>query len=241
MADPSLTGALQYLEAQRHAQPELADWYSAFADLYQRKLWHQLTLKLEQFVRLADLAFDLSLSALLGDNVFNFGELLAHPIINSLTGTNVEWLYHILHAFNSGNLLRYQELCRVHNIALCAQPALVENEKKLLEKINILCLMEIISSRPSEDRTIPLSVIAERTKLSIEDVEYLLMKSLSVHLIEGIIDQVEGTVHVSWVQPRVLGIPQISSLRDRLDTWVGKVRQALLSVEAETPDLVACA
>ncbi|THU61309.1 hypothetical protein C4D60_Mb07t21940 [Musa balbisiana] len=405
MADPTMTGALQYLEAQRHAQPELADWYSAFADLYQRKLWHQLTLKLEQFVRLAvvqagdsliqlyhnfiaefetkinllkfahfavvvshqysekgaaisyldgiieklhatrdlrneetivyvnmqiaeinleignqkeckrlleqgkrtldsmtdidpsvhakyywmssqyhksrqefaefykstllhlayttvetlsesfkllafstyplkfyqDLAFDLSLSALLGDNIFNFGELLAHPIINSLTGTNVEWLYHILHAFNSGNLLRYQELCRVHNIALCAQPALVENEKKLLEKINILCLMEIISSRPSEDRTIPLSVIAERTKLSIEDVEYLLMKSLSVHLIEGIIDQVEGTVHVSWVQPRVLGIPQIRSLRDRLDTWVGKVRQALLSVEAETPDLVACA
>ncbi|URE20092.1 26S proteasome non-atpase regulatory [Musa troglodytarum] len=374
MADPSMTGALQYLEAQRHAQPELAEWYSAFADLYQRKLWHQLTLKLEQFVRLAvvqagdsliqlyhnfiaefetkinllkfahfavvvshqysekeaaisyldgiieklcatrdlrieetivyvkmqiaeinleignqkeckrlleqgkstldsmtdidpsvhakyywmssqyhksrqefaefykstllhlayttvetlsesfklDLAFDLSLSALLGDNIYNFGELLAHPIINSLTGTNVEWLYHILHAFNTGNLLRYQELCRVHNIALCAQPALVENEKKLLEKINILCLMEIISSRPSEDRTIPLSVISERTKLSIEDVEYLLMKSLSVHLIEGIIDQVEGTVHVSWVQPRVLGIPQIRSLRDRLDTWVGK-------------------
>ncbi|KAJ8470744.1 hypothetical protein OPV22_025087 [Ensete ventricosum] len=374
-----MTGALQYLETQRHEQPELADWYSAFADLYQRKLWHQLTLKLEQFVRLAvvqggdsliqlyhnfiaefetkisllkfahfavvvshqysekqaaisyldgiieklcatrdlrneetivyvnmqiaeinleignqkeckrlleqgkttldsmtdidpsvhakyywmssqyhksrqefaefykstllhlayttvetlsesfklDLAFDLSLSALLGDNIYNFGELLAHPIINSLIGTNVEWLYHILHAFNTGNLLRYQELCRVHNIALRAQPALVENEKKLLEKINILCLMEIISSRPSEDRTIPLSVIAERTKLSIEDVEYLLMKSLSVHLIEGIIDQVEGTVHVSWVQPRVLGIPQIRSLRGRLDTWVGKVRAAL--------------
>ncbi|RWW33803.1 hypothetical protein BHE74_00013081 [Ensete ventricosum] len=48
-----MTGALQYLETQRHEQPELADWYSAFADLYQRKLWHQLTLKLEQFVRLA--------------------------------------------------------------------------------------------------------------------------------------------------------------------------------------------
>ncbi|PHU18358.1 26S proteasome non-ATPase regulatory subunit 13 -like protein B [Capsicum chinense] len=60
-----------------------------------------------------------------------------------------------------------------------------------------------------------------------------------VHLIEGIIDQVEGTVHVSWVQPRVLGIPQIKSLRDRLDSWVDKVHTALLSVEAETPDLVA--
>ncbi|XP_073001019.1 26S proteasome non-ATPase regulatory subunit 13 homolog B-like [Typha latifolia] len=383
--------ALQFLESQRESHPELADWYNALADLYQRKLWHQLTLKLEQFVALAvvqagdaliqlynnfisdfetkinllklahfavivsrqyaekeaaisylegvagklrdtremrieepilyvkmqiaafnlekgnqkeckklldegkttldgmtdvdpsvhasyywissqyyksrqdfaefyksallylayttvdsisesfklDLAFDLSLAALLGDNIYNFGELLAHPIINSLLGTKVEWVYHILQAFNSGNLTRYQELCQVHNAALTAQPALVQNERKLLEKINILCLMEIIFSRPSEDRTIPLSIIAERTKLSIEDVEYLLMKSLSVHLIEGIIDQVEGTVYVSWVQPRVLGVPQIKSLRDRLDTWVGKVRSALLSVEAETPDLVA--
>ncbi|OAY30039.1 26S proteasome non-ATPase regulatory subunit 13 homolog B [Manihot esculenta] len=383
--------ALQYLESLRNAHPEHAEWYNSLADLYQKKLWHQLTLKLEQFVAFAvvqagdtliqlyhnfisdfetkinllklahfavivskqykekdaavsylegvieklrttkeqhieepilyikmqlaifkleqgdqkeckklledgkstldsmtdidptvyanyywvssqyhkyrqefaefyksallylaytsveslsepfklDLAFDLSLSALLGDNIYNFGELLAHPVINSLLGTQVEWLYYILQAFNSGDLVRYQELCRVHNASLRSQPALVENEQKLLEKINILCLMEIIFSRPSEDRTIPLSVIAERTKLSIEDVEHLLMKSLSVHLIEGIIDQVEGTVHVSWVQPRVLGIPQIKSLRDRLDNWLDKVHTALLSIEAETPDLVA--
>lgn len=59
------------------------------------------------------------------------------------------------------------------------------------------------------------------------------------HLIEGIIDQVDGTVHVSWVQPRVLGIDQVKSLRDRLDTWVGKVHTTLLSVEAETPDLIS--
>ncbi|PPD81397.1 hypothetical protein GOBAR_DD21669 [Gossypium barbadense] len=216
--------ALQYLESLRNEHPELADWYSSLADLYQKKLWHQLTLKLEQFVALT--VFQVSLS------FFWFR-------ITSLLGTRVEWLYHILQAFNSGDLARYQELCHVHNAALRAQPALVENEKKLSEKINILCLMEIIFSRPSEDRTIPLKVIAERTKLSIEDVEHLLMKSLSVHLIEGTIDQVEGTVHVSWVQPRVLGIPQIKSLRDRLDNWVGKVQTAWLSIEAETPDLVA--
>lgn len=40
-------------------------------------------------------------------------------------------------------------------------------------------------SRPSEDRTIPLSVIAERTKLSVENVEHLLMKSLSVSPIQS--------------------------------------------------------
>ncbi|PKI38394.1 hypothetical protein CRG98_041220 [Punica granatum] len=375
--------ALQYLESLRSSNPEMAEWYSAMGDLYQKKLWHQLSLKLEQFVAQAvsqlyhnfitdfetkinllklaqfavvvsrqysekkaavtylegviekllstkeqrieepilcikmqiamfkldedrkeckklleegkstldsmtdidpsvyasyywvssqyhkvhkeyaefyrnallylaytsveslsdsfkqDLAFDLSLSALLGDNIYNFGELLAHPIIESLLGTKVEWMYHILQAFNAGDSVRYQELCHIHNAALNAQPGLVENEKQLLEKINILCLMEIIFSRPSEDRTIPLDVIAQRAKLSIKDVEHLLMKSLSVHLIEGIIDQVDGTVHVSWVQPRVLGIPQIKSLRDRLDNWADKVHTALLSIESETPDLVA--
>ncbi|KAF8033549.1 hypothetical protein BT93_D2216 [Corymbia citriodora subsp. variegata] len=382
--------ALQYLDSQRNAHPEMAEWYNALEDLYQKKLWHQLTLKLEQFVSHAvpqagdmliqlyhnfitdfetkinplklahfativsrqykekeaaisfleavieklqstreqrieepilyinmqiamfkmdtdqkeckklleegkstldsmtdidpsvyasyywissqyhklrkeyaefyrsallylaytsveslsdsfkqDLAFDLSLSALLGDNIYNFGELLAHPIIKSLVGTKVEWLYYILQAFNTGDLVRYRELCHVHSAALNSQPGLVENEDKLLEKINILCLMEIIFSRPSEDRTIPLNVIAERTELSTQDVERLLMKSLSVHLIEGVIDQVEGTVYVSWVQPRVLGIPQVKSLRDRLDNWLDKVRTTLSSVEAETPDLVA--
>ncbi|KAL5544713.1 hypothetical protein UlMin_008497 [Ulmus minor] len=40
-----------------------------------------------------DLAFNLSLSSLLGDNIYNFGELLAHPIIRSLIGSKVEWLF----------------------------------------------------------------------------------------------------------------------------------------------------
>jgi 26S proteasome regulatory subunit N9 len=383
--------ALRYLEMQRAAQPELAEWYSSMADLYERKLWHQLTQKLEQFVALTvfqagdalvqlyhnficdfetkinllklahfavivskqypekeaaiayledvidklktsgerrveepilyvkmqvawlklqrgeqqeckklleegkttldsmtdvdpsvhasvhwvssqyfksrqefaefyksallylaytsvetlsedfklDLAFDLSLAALLGDNIYNFGELLAHPIVRSLLGTSVEWLYFILQAFNAGDLTKYQELCGQYQSALTAQPALVENEKKLWEKINILCLMELIFSRPSEERTIQLSLIAEKTKLSMDAVEHLLIKSLSVHLIEGVIDQVDGTVRVSWVQPRVLGVPQITALKDRLDNWLQKVHTTLLAVEAETPDLVA--
>ncbi|KAL2518463.1 26S proteasome non-ATPase regulatory subunit 13A [Abeliophyllum distichum] len=233
--DPSVYATYYWVSSQFHkTRQEFAEFYKS-ALLY---LAYTSVESLSESFKL-DLAFDLSLSALLGENIYNFGELLAHPIVKSLLGTKVEWLYYILEAFNSGDLVRYQELCQVHRAALSAQPALVQNEKNLLEKINILCLMETIFSRPSEDRTIPLSVIAERTKITVEDVEYLLMKSLSVHLIEGIIDQVEGTVYVSWVQPRVLGIPQIRSLRDRLDNWMGKVHTALLSVEAETPDLVA--
>lgn len=233
--DPSVHASYYWASSQYHKSCQ------EFAEFYKNALLYLAYISVESLSTSfkLDLAFDLSLAALLGDNIYNFGELLAHPIMTSLIETKVEWLYHILDAFNSGNLARYQELCRVHTAELSSQPALVKNEKNLLEKMNILCLMEIIFSRPAEDRTIPLSVIAEHTNLTTEDVEHLLMKSLSVHLIEGIVDQVEGVVHVSWVQPRVLGIPQIKSLRDRLDNWITKVHTTLLSVEAETPDLVA--
>ncbi|CAN6240733.1 unnamed protein product [Urochloa humidicola] len=233
--DPSVHGAYYLVCSQYHKA------HQDYSEFYKSSLLYLACTKMEALSEpfKQSLAFDLSLAALLGENIYNFGELLAHPIIHGLLGTQAEWIFHMLCAFNSGNIALYQELCKAHNSALSAQPALVQNERKLLEKINILCLMEIIFSRSSENRTIPLSAIAEQTRLSVEDVEHLLMKSLSAHLIEGIIDQVDGTVHVSWVQPRVLGIDQVKSLRDRLDSWIGKVHTTLLSVEAETPDLIS--
>lgn len=70
--------------------------------------------------------------------------LLCDVQVKSLMGTNVEWLYFILQAFNAGDLAKYKELCSKYQAQLTAQPALIENEKKLWEKINILCLMELI-------------------------------------------------------------------------------------------------
>ncbi|KAK3430436.1 hypothetical protein EUGRSUZ_E02062 [Eucalyptus grandis] len=138
--------------------------------------------------------------------------------IKSLLGTKVKWMYYILKAFNAGDLQRYRELCHVHKAALNAQPGLVENDKKLLEKINILCLMEIIFRH-----------------MGSEDLLFFPI-SLQCWLISKV--QVEGTMHVSWVQPRVLGILQVKFLRDWLDGWLDKVHTALLSMEAETPYLV---
>ncbi|MCI52301.1 proteasome component (PCI) domain-containing protein, partial [Trifolium medium] len=42
--------ALQYLESLRSSHPGLGDWSNSLADLYQKKLWHQLTPKLEEFL-----------------------------------------------------------------------------------------------------------------------------------------------------------------------------------------------
>uniref|UniRef100_A0A251T3X3 PSD13 N-terminal domain-containing protein n=1 Tax=Helianthus annuus TaxID=4232 RepID=A0A251T3X3_HELAN len=48
-----------------------------------------------------DLAYCVSVFALLGENIDNFGELLAHPIIKGLQGTELDWFYEFLKVFNS--------------------------------------------------------------------------------------------------------------------------------------------
>lgn len=57
-------------------------------------------------------------------------------------------------------------------------------------QVTISCLINQISDLPPEQRRIPLATIAARTKLSVDGVEFLLMKALALHLIEGSIDQV---------------------------------------------------
>ena len=64
--------------------------------------------------------------------------------IKALDGSAYEWLGSMLHAFNYGDLHAYDSLCSVHAAALNAQPALVAHERRLREKITILCLMQLI-------------------------------------------------------------------------------------------------
>ena len=136
------------------------------------------------------------------------------------------------HSIN--NLNRYDALCQKHAEVLNAQPALVEAHVKLREKITLLSLLQLIFSLPADHRTIALSDVASRTKLNGDGVEFLLMKAMSLKLIEGIMDQVDGTVQVTWVQPQVLTLPQIQALHTRLGAWVGKVHTAELALEQDS-------
>jgi len=53
---------------------------------------------------------------------------------------------------------------------------------------------------PPDERRIPFNVIGEHTKLDNDGVEFLLMRALSLHLIEGTIDQVDEFVQVCFVK-----------------------------------------
>ncbi|CAM9547996.1 unnamed protein product [Ectocarpus sp. 4 AP-2014] len=120
---------------------------------------------------------------------------------------------------------------------MSAQPALVSRATFTKEKIALLCLMNMVFERHSQDRNIPFEEIAARTKLPVDQVEWLVMRAMSLKLVKGVMDEVERLVHVSWVQPRVLENSQLARLADRLGEWRGRVDEAHVYVEEQTPEL----
>ncbi|KIY53771.1 hypothetical protein FISHEDRAFT_32697, partial [Fistulina hepatica ATCC 64428] len=169
----------------------------------------------ERFAR----ARDLSISAFLGETIYNFGELLMHPILDALDNTEHEWIKKLLFTFNEGNIGKFEALAPLFP----RMPLLQENYPFLRQKICLMALIESVFKRPADKRTMTFETIAVETRLPLDEVEHLVMKALSLKLIRGSLDQVDRTAQISWVQPRVLSRAQIGELAGRLGSWIGKL------------------
>jgi len=181
-----------------------------------------------------DRAFQLALAALLGPDIHNFGELLQHDILDSLRNGEKKWLVELLYAFNSGDMKKFDAL----KPQWAGQPDLQQNEKALRQKICLMCLMEMTFERPANNRAMSFKEIGEKTRLPVNEVEYLVMKALSLGLVKGSIDQVEQKVSMSWVQPRVLDRNQINIMHSRLGQWCKDVRSMEFLLEDKAKDIL---
>jgi len=179
-------------------------------------------------------AFFLSLAALLGDKVFNFGELLAHKVLESLKGGENEWLIDILFAFNSGDVAKFRAL----KPKWSSQPDLAANEVVLFEKVCLMCLMEMTFRREATARQIAFDEIAAATTLPVDQVEMLIMKALSQGLVRGRIDEVEQNVSLTWVQPRVLDKQQVVTMTKKIESWCMSVQSMEVLIENKAGEIL---
>ena len=185
------------------------------------------------------LAAELCLAALLGESVYQLGELLLHPIFKSLEGSNHAWLHSLVIAFSKGDLDAFNAITARNAVVMQSHPPLIQGEVQLREKIRVFALMELARDRPANARTMPFDVIAQRASLSIAEVEFLVMKAVSLGLVKGSIDQVGQKVVVKWVQPRVLEHESISRLCSQLETWQKQVEATAQLLQSEGGDMVA--
>ena len=166
-------------------------------------------------------AYDLSIAALLSDLIYNFGELLLHPVLESLTSTPHAWLRDLLYAFNRGDLGAYHVL----EANLSKAPQLEQHKEFLYQKISLSALTEAVFRRPPHDRAMTFQTISQETNVQPADIEILIMKALSLGLLKGSIDQVAEIARINWVQPKVLDPGQIDGMRVRLKEWDNSVNQ----------------
>ena len=167
------------------------------------------------------IAYDLSIAALVSDTIYNFGELLLHPILDSLLSTPHAWLRDLLFAFNRGDLTAYTIL-QSH---LEANTLLKSHTQFLYQKISLSALTQLVFSRAPQDRSMTFATISQETKVQLDEIEHLIMKALSLGLLRGSIDQVAEVARISWVQPKVLDREGIEGMRTRLREWDGGVER----------------
>lgn len=115
--------------------------------------------------------------------------------MESLAGTENEWVVELLKAFNSGDINKFEAM----KPQWSKIPDLAAQEIKLRQKISLLCLMEMTFKRSSDQRSIRFEEIADEAKLPLKEVEILIMKGLAQGLVRGAIDQVSGVVNMTWV------------------------------------------
>ncbi|XP_063836564.1 26S proteasome non-ATPase regulatory subunit 13 [Ostrinia nubilalis] len=179
------------------------------------------------------LALRLALAAVLAPSVYDAGELLAHPILESLEGTPDAWAIELVRACSRGDIQAFSAVAARAN-----HPDLRRADHTLQRKLAILCLMEMAFNRTSAQRRLTFSEIAREARVPHDDVELLVMKALAEGLIKGHIDQVSETVSIRWVRPRALPRAGAALLAARLDAWCAAVAGAAELLHHNAPDFL---
>lgn len=236
----NIAQAMKLLDAARKTMDELqisdkiirSQLYGTSCEFYKRKgdynAYYRNALLYLACVDLAELpeevrkrrAYDLCIAALLADKIYNFGELILHPILSELNA-EFDWLRDLISAVNAGNVAKFMALRPVFS----SKSPLLEAALPFLEqKICLMALCECVFNKQNTDRRIPFSVIAKETHLQAgAKVEILVMKAFSLGLMKGSIDEVAKTVTITWLQPRVLTTEQIKTMSEKLSEWIDSV------------------
>jgi len=217
-----------------------ADYYqsqNAFASFYRTTLLYLACVDIEELGQKERhrLAYDISLAALVSETIYNFGELLLHPVLDSLVKTEHAWLRDLLFAFNRGDLGAYQIL-QQH---LQGNGLLQHHQQFLYQKISLSALTQLVFSRAPNDRSMTFATISEETKVHLDEIEHLIMKALSLGLLRGSIDQVAEVARISWVQPKVLDTNGIEAMHRRLRDWDAGVEKLGFWIENSGQDVWA--
>ncbi|EAR99103.2 26S proteasome non-ATPase regulatory subunit (macronuclear) [Tetrahymena thermophila SB210] len=244
--DIELTELKEKIEKQQVIEPLAYSFlYRVSYEFYsQKKNYELLYLNALQFLAYTqpqdipisyqqDISLKMAIAILVSPKIYNFSELLQQSVVKSLQNTTYSWLYTLIETFNSGNVDKYYQDLKSFDAQIKQNALLVSNQKLLEEKIRIMAFLDLVFNLPKNDRTISFQKVAERTKQPVNEIEYLLMRSMALGLVKGSINQVQGNVTISWMIPRILDNSRIQIMKNKFDEWTNSLRNLIQLVEQE--------
>ena len=180
------------------------------------------------------LAYDLCMAALFSVKVCSFGELAAHPILNSLVNTPNEWLRNLILLLNRGETDSIPEFNEHFAPIIMANDVFKAYINVIQQKLALSVFLQLIFARPFDSRTFNFQEISEACHVPLDRVEILIMKALSTELIKGEIDQVAQELVVTWCKPKALDTARLKHLKDEIDRWNAIVTQQMKALQKES-------
>ena len=117
-----------------------------------------------------ELATDMALAALTGEGVYNFGEVIATPVLGQLRDSPNQYLHDLVVSLNQGNIDEFNSTIDNNREIYFAQEVLKNCHEQTQQKVILLALMNMVFELPSHERNISYSAIANICRVPLDQV-----------------------------------------------------------------------
>ena len=173
------------------------------------------------------LCYKMCSAMLIGEKLYNFAELIEKDFFKLMHGTKYEWISNLILSFNSAKVDQFLTMMEQNKKDIMENPILKDKIDFLPIKIRIAALLDLIFQKNKNERTLSFDEICKVCQTEEDKIEYISMKSLSLGLIKGYIDQVDKKLIVNWIQPKYLDKEKIVLMQDRFTAWIDKAQKVL--------------
>lgn len=187
---------------------------------------------------LAALAYKTAIAALLSEETFNFGRVLNSPVFISFLKKTHPWLIQWVDICNEGNVSAFEDFWVAHEDKIKQIPELFTAAAALRRKVQLMALLHLVFYAPFNERVFPFSTIAARCCVDEKGAELLVLEALAQGIIRGRIDGLLKTVHIGWVEPRVLNLKEVRALSEHVSSWRRNVEDMVKSMSAKTSKIL---
>jgi len=183
--------------------------------------------------------------ALIHPEINDFGELLSLPAFSDaaiVSGHGApSWLVDFLRSIHLGNFDAFEAAFKSHHSELVKEAELLSKiDTSLRRKLTMISLAELAGFiTPEKTRRLSFQQISQHCRVPVTEVEELVMTTMGVgKLIEGVIDEVDETVVITSVKPRVLDNERVIILKNRIENWAERALQLCGKMTELTPELL---